>query len=61
MPVFDFMCEKCKHEELNKLAKPSEPVKCSLCGKCMNKKISAPNLGGFNSLGQSEKGAKSGG
>jgi len=54
MPIFDYVCKPCNKEKLDEWTRNhQEKVKCDECNKEMEKKISAPNLGGFNHLGQS--------
>ena len=52
-PVYDFKCKECG-SEVNDIfvRRPDTVVECE-CGEEMGKKISAPNLGGMNNLGQS--------
>jgi putative FmdB family regulatory protein len=54
MPIFDYKCRHCSHEELNHLVKKhDEEVMCKKCKKQMSQKISRPNLGRMDNLGRS--------
>lgn len=53
MPVFDFVCPQCGNECNDVFVKAGNGLQCE-CGADMDKKLSAPNLGGMNNLGQSK-------
>lgn len=54
MPIFDFVCSKCKHTKDDELVRShNTEVKCPKCDTIMNQKINKSNLGKFNQYGQS--------
>ena len=50
MPIFNYICPKCK-EEIEKIVKDSEQkIACATCGTIMERQLSAP--GGFVKKGE---------
>lgn len=52
MPIFDYIC-KCGKEKKDELVKKHDQVVTCECGKEMDKKISAPWVGGMDAYGRS--------
>lgn len=54
MPIFDYQCPSCNEEKLDEWTRNfQEKVKCPKCDTIMEKKISAPNIGGMDQFGRS--------
>ena len=54
MPIFDYVCKKCKTELKDKLVQSYKTkVKCPKCDTFMNQQITKPNLGNMNKYGSS--------
>ena len=49
MPIYEFACPDCKHEEDRLVSMDTKTIRCASCGKNMCKVISAPHftLNGF--------------
>jgi len=54
MPIFDYKCKHCGHQEENHIVKTHDTlVVCPKCNRVMSQKISKPNLGRMNKYGSS--------
>lgn len=49
MPIYDYACTKCQHEEPDMLVNPSQPIACPKCGDIMKREF--PNTGHFQLKG----------
>ena len=50
MPMYDYVCNKCNHEEKDMLVNTSTPIPCPKCGDIMKREF--PRTGHFKLVGE---------
>lgn len=54
MPVYEYLCPNCGKQEDRMVKFEDRNNQVCQCGEKTNKRISAPNLGGFDDYGRSK-------